>query len=508
MLTWKIAWRNLWRHKGKSLVIGIILLLGAFLMTVGNAVVEGAKQGLADNMVSRFTGHLMLAAAEEIKEEVLFGPPSGLKVIPDYPAVKTLLEQQAFVESFLPMTRGMAMILNEDGKSGETFVFGVNFEDYQRTFLNNVVAVEGALLKTGERGILMADKTRELIYETQKFWVLPEDGSLVKESLTAEAQKAQAQGQLPVKDHLVLLGFSTSGTENDIRLPVKGIVRFKSLNDVWAGISFMDIESYRECFGYISAANKAVELSETTQAAFAAENLDDIFADADVVEELELKTTQYDLAAMQQQTQRTIVAVDLDQGAYNLVAVKLKPGVLLTEGENRLRQAVQEAGVGVKVLTWKQATGMVAQFATITQGALSVFVLFIFFVAIIVIMNTLSMAALERTSEIGMMRAVGARKSFVSGMFLAETTLLSMIFGGMGILIGMLTAWGLARLNIPVASNEILSLLFGGDTFHPVVRGMGVVSWIIELAVVTLLAVVYPIMIARKITPLEAISRD
>ena len=25
MLIWKIAWRNLWRHKGKSLVVGTIL---------------------------------------------------------------------------------------------------------------------------------------------------------------------------------------------------------------------------------------------------------------------------------------------------------------------------------------------------------------------------------------------------------------------------------------------------------------------------------------------------
>ena len=25
MLVWKIAWRNVWRHQGKSLVIGVIL---------------------------------------------------------------------------------------------------------------------------------------------------------------------------------------------------------------------------------------------------------------------------------------------------------------------------------------------------------------------------------------------------------------------------------------------------------------------------------------------------
>ena len=53
--------------------------------------------------------------------------------------------------------------------------------------------------------------------------------------------------------------------------------------------------------------------------------------------------------------------------------------------------------------------------------------------AIIIIVNTLSMAAIERTSEIGMMRAVGARKGFIRLMFLGETAALSAIFGGAGI---------------------------------------------------------------------------
>ena len=33
MLELTIAWRNLWRHQGKSLVIGAILFLGASLLT-------------------------------------------------------------------------------------------------------------------------------------------------------------------------------------------------------------------------------------------------------------------------------------------------------------------------------------------------------------------------------------------------------------------------------------------------------------------------------------------
>ena len=507
MLIWKIAWRNLLRHKGKSLVIGIILFLGALLMTVGNAIIEGAKQGLEEHMINRFTGNLILVSSKEKKENVFFNEKS-LKVLSDYPQVKQILEKQDIVEGFLPMTRGVSMILNEEEDMINTFVFGVNFGDYQETFLHNVIETEGVLLKNGERGILISDKLRQDIYEDQQFWIVPEGFSLEEDSLSEDARKAYEEGNLTVKSQLVFMGLGSNSLETDIRLPVKGIVRFKSFNAVWEEVSFMDIESYRECFGYITAADNAVELSEQQVAALEMDDADDIFAEAEIVEDAEMNVSGYDLDAMQQQTQRADVEVNPDSGAYNLVAVKLKPGVSLEDGKRALSQVFADEQAEIKVLTWKQACMNEANFASLTQGALSVFVLFIFFVAIIVIMNTLSMAALERTSEIGMMRAVGARKSFISRMFFAETSLLSFVFGGLGIVCGIFIAWGLAIMKIPVTQNTMLTFMFGGDTLRPVVDAIGAVSGGIQLAIVTLLAMLYPILVARKITPLEAISRD
>ncbi len=507
MLTWKIAWRNLLRHKGKSFVVGIILFLGALLMTVGNATIEGAKQGLRENMIERFTGHLVLASEKEKKKMVFFTNKS-LKVIADYSRIKQILEEQDFIENFLPMTRGNAMILNADGETDIVFVLGTSFEDYQDVFLHNVLPVEGELLSNGDRGLLIPDQTREQIYKHQNFWIVPEGEELDEESLTEEAREQWEKGELEIRQELILMGFGSDALETDIRLPVKGIVKFKSLNTLWKGITFMDIESFRECFGYITAADNANELSEEEKAVFAMDDAEDIFAEDEVVEETEMTEHEYDLTTMQQQTQRSEIKVDLDNGAYNIVAIKIKPEVLTPEGEERLKKILEDADAGVKVLNWKQAVGEVAQFAAMTQGALSVFVLFIFFVAIIIIMNTLSMAAIERTSEIGMMRAIGAEKWFISKMFMAETSLLSFVFGGTGIVVGIIVVWILAALNISVDTNEMVTLLFGGDTLHPIVQIGGIISGVIQLALVTMLAMLYPIRVARKITPLEAISRD
>ena len=43
----KIAWRNIWRHKGKSLVIGVILFIGAMLMSIGNGMISGMEKGMS-----------------------------------------------------------------------------------------------------------------------------------------------------------------------------------------------------------------------------------------------------------------------------------------------------------------------------------------------------------------------------------------------------------------------------------------------------------------------------
>jgi ABC-type antimicrobial peptide transport system permease subunit len=168
---------------------------------------------------------------------------------------------------------------------------------------------------------------------------------------------------------------------------------------------------------------------------------------------------------------------------------------------------MKDNGLPVKVLSWKQASGQVAQISDILRIIINVFVILLFFVAIIIIMNTLSMTALERTEEFGMMRAVGARKGFITRMFLAETLSLSALFGGAGILVGALVAWIIQPLGITAGESEILELLFGGEVFRPTLGVGGVVLGVVSLGVVTVLAVLYPLVVARRITPLDAINR-
>ncbi len=512
MLIWKLAWRNIWRHKGKTLVIGVILCIGSMLMTVGNGIISGAKRGFRENIVERFSGDVTLIAGDEETQSVLFSESAlPLKLLPDYPALKTVLEQQDVVDGFLPMSRGFAAVLDESGSAvldedaADTapMLFGVDFEQYQTLFQKNVIAIEGRLLEHGERGIVLTEKHRDMIYNLYNFWVVPKGAALDETHLPPEA--LAAKDTLTIRDELVLLGLSDEVAGGDIRVPVIGIGRLQNFREIKLG-SFIDIESFRQCFGYLSG-NRA-NLSAEQKTLLAATDEGDLFEETTSIEFSDDAGITYDAAVMQEQTRQTNAAFQTEDGAYQFVVVKFKNGVSQQEGSERLRRAIADAGLNIKILSWQEAIGSLSQIATLMQGVLFGLVAFLFGVAALMITNTLSMAALERSAEIGMMRAVGMQKHLIGKMFLTEIGTLSLLFGGLGMFLGVLIIQGVSALHISTASHWMLGLLAGGDRLRPMISGAYMLLGVGQLAFVTIVAALYPMMIAQKITPLDAIARD
>jgi ABC-type antimicrobial peptide transport system permease subunit len=399
------------------------------------------------------------------------------------------------------MTRGGVAIL---GGSGMNFMltFGCNFEDFQRVFGSPVQAVEGQLLANGDHGLLINEKSRENQHKMQGYWLVPSGYQLNRDNLSKEA-RAELPG-LPVKSELDLGGFGEPNA-TDMTLPIRAITRFKSLNNMMQQISIMDIESFRQIFGYYTASDVVQELPPE-QEALLASGEEDLFGSGDIFSSGSSSTVS-DLEKVIRTAAAPARKINYDHAAYNYVSILLKPGEDLAAAVERTRQLMKDNGLPVKVLSWKQASGQVAQISDILRMVINVFVLLLFFVATIIIMNTLSMTALERTEEFGMMRAVGARKGFITRMFLSETLALSALFGGVGILVGALVALIFQPLGITSGESEILELLFGGEVFQPTLGVGGVVGGVLALGVVTVLAVLYPLVVARRITPLDAINR-
>ncbi len=66
-------------------------------------------------------------------------------------------------------------------------------------------------------------------------------------------------------------------------------------------------------------------------------------------------------------------------------------------------------------------------------------------VAGILIMNVMLIAVSQRTSEVGLLKAIGAPGTQILRLFLAESAILSLIGAGFGVILAFLGTWGRAR---------------------------------------------------------------
>jgi putative ABC transport system permease protein len=110
----------------------------------------------------------------------------------------------------------------------------------------------------------------------------------------------------------------------------------------------------------------------------------------------------------------------------------------------------------------------------------------------IVIMNIMLMAVTERTREIGLRKALGARRSDIAAQMLTESVVLSMFGGVIGTLSGITIAVVIAAYTPIPASVEVWS----------VVLGIGIT------ALVGLFFGIYPAMRAARLDPIEALRRE
>jgi ABC-type lipoprotein release transport system permease subunit len=509
----KIAWRNILRHRGKSFVIGSILFLGALLMTVGNGVISGMDRGLRKNIVEGFTGDAVLLSGKQESDNVFLDMMGkAVEPVTDYKAIDSALRDIASVKKWLPIGKNCAIALNEEGNMLDVvFVLGVNIGQYREFFDSNLKVVEGSFPEDNSRPfVIMPTGWRKMCGEYYSILLVPEGAEPDTSTLGGEIMEMFSD--IRRKHDIVYMGMNADNATTDVRVPVRAVVKYRSLNTIWGIFPILDIESYRECLGYFSAYETSAPVKKESLDLLAApdESLDDMFAEGGVITgQKKGERMPQMLAAGSLSVERDTVrrGVDLDAGAFNMVLLRFREGVDLSKAVAGLNDEMQRRGLGVRAITWKKATGMIGSMAVLIKGALFVFVMFLFFVAVIIIVNTLSMAAIERTSEIGMMRAVGARKGFVRLMFLGETAVLSAVFGGAGIIFGIVVVNVISAFNI-TTDQDMLQLLYGGDTFRPLLSFVDVALAVVQLVIVTLLAVIYPVRVAGGITPLDAVSRE
>ena len=134
------------------------------------------------------------------------------------------------------------------------------------------------------------------------------------------------------------------------------------------------------------------------------------------------------------------------------------------------------------------------------QTVLALFGLIALFVSAIGMFNTMTIALLERTNEIGIMRSIGVRRSDIRKLFLFESMLMGFLGGVGGVGIAMLGGT-LANMGI-----NALAQRFGGTALNLFVYPAWFVILIIVFsAIIGFLTGLYPSYRASRLNPLDAL---
>ena len=117
------------------------------------------------------------------------------------------------------------------------------------------------------------------------------------------------------------------------------------------------------------------------------------------------------------------------------------------------------------------------------------------FVGAFLVFNALSMTVLERTRELGMLRALGSTRAMIARSVITEAMLLGLFGSLLGVLFGYAMAKGLVYLFGRAFLFEITDL---------VLSPFALVSAIVVGVAVTALAALYPALRAGRVSPVEA----
>ena len=480
MLILTLAFRNLLRRTRRTILLGGLICIGIGGLFFANAVFESTNQGLRTSFVRSLTGDLVLAAPSQTQYS-LFGSEvpiiSEFETIPaisGYPEVEDHLATISDIVAWSPIVAASA-VLQIDSLREPVPLFGIQPDTYFEVNPDiEIVSGDPAALT---------------------------DGGVLLNATLALSLENRLGRRLRMGEPIVFTTFTNEGFRSR-RGTFAGVHRYVSTMETLDRVVLADPTTVRGLIDYTLGFGPADAAPPTTEP----DDFDlfDLFDDAEDIEaaEVDPDSALDAVEALFAEAAGRDTLVVTDSGAWTFVLIRTQPGRERAV-RRELERFAQQEEIEVRAMTWRAAAGLAAQAVFGLQVAFYTGLVFIALAAVLVIMNALVISVLERTSEIGTMRGIGAGTEFIRSLFIAESLLLTMISAALGVVLGFLAAVVVARTGITL-DNPLLINLFGGSVIRPLVSIQSVLFHLAIAAGIGALAWIYPVSVATRIQPAGA----
>ena len=489
----QLALRNLKEHKAKSIIVSLFIIFGVAIVILGNSFIESTNRGLEKDFRANYTGDITISATlPDGWNADIFMARSGTfdGTLPQIPAlldiekVEKLLDESGLVSGRTRMisTRGIMM------KGDEIDLASIMSDDSV-----NIADIPVFMMFAGEEDSYFSLFGGQHIVEGSGIDYSSDENQLLIDTKIKDSFERFFKQTLNVGDQVLVMGANTNGVIREAK-----IVGFYTPANEYSAMfqtiycnpsfarAFADL-TYGSTFDGGIAEGLDADLCDETETFVSAGNIDfeNILGDTSLRDELK-KT---------------------DDGAWQFVQAKFKPTVNVKETVKKINSMFKEQGIEAKAMGWETA----AASYTMTVAGINVFfnilVIVLATVVFIIIMNTMTVSIMERTSEIGTMRALGAEKSFVRKLFFTEALSITVVSAILGVILGFIIMGVVNGLELSVGDNLIAKVILGGGQVHFSPTPFIVLISLAGVLAGSFLSNIYPVSSALKITPLKALSK-
>ncbi len=195
---------------------------------------------------------------------------------------------------------------------------------------------------------------------------------------------------------------------------------------------------------------------------------------------------------------------------FNSIQIRVKPGVDLNMVRDLLREKFPPQYFDIE--TWRDRQGPLLAAVQFEMGILDVLLSLIIAVAGFGILAIFFMIVVEKTRDIGILKALGASNRGVMGIFLGYGLSLGVVGAGAGLVLGLLIANYIGEIA------DFVGYCLGHEVFDPSVYGFhqipAIVEWwtigfiLLGAVSIAVLASILPARRAARLHPVEALRYE
>ncbi|MCF7953992.1 MAG: FtsX-like permease family protein [Spirochaetales bacterium] len=557
-----LALRNVLRNFRRLAAMMLTITVIFMLLIIGNAVLTTTRNSLYEVYAQSVSGDMTVGAAGAVEESnfTIFGSDRLLvgqyliaPTLADASGLKKTLESYSEIAGTAGLVSSAARV--EIGRQKEDLtVFGVDFGEYPQV-VSGLKLVEGRFPEAGEPGIIIQAQKGEAQSGKEQGWKDASDLIGEKALLSASNGRNFTLREVPVTgvfaypvddsllNALVIVDAETSralngylyDAESEAALTEedKSLLGADDFDDFFTAfdedsgdeldkpnesVNIQKIEEADEAEEAEKSEEGAAslnsgELSVNPEALFSSSKSSNSENSSNSVDTGDIGDSgdtgriadtgeSADHGDAEAPEKREAAASD---GSWNFMIISLHDRNDTDKVSKKLAADGFSEDNGYLVRDWSASVGGNAQLAWFLQLLYNAGLLFISIGAVIIAANALLLSVLERTGEIGTLRAMGAGRMRISFMIFLETLMVIFISALVGIILGRFV---LAWLNASeiVIQNPYIQILFGGKPVRGEIKLQHIGNHLLAAFILTILSMLYPLKRALSIQPVEAMA--